>query len=160
MTTFPTATSLPEVLEAMAALYATLPALANVPISNGTPDRGTLDSDEFVALLDADDLEQEARSMNVTNQPRMEEYTVRVLISVVAKGADDDVAISARAAEIFGAIVLAHRQNPTLSGLYTGNAQIIHALGVIAGTFTRRQDSAGLEREAAFSFGVGVRARI
>lgn len=153
-----TATTIEDFGPALKALLAAQPALATVPVTDGPPAPGTFDGAEWVALLDVE-FAQRTRALNTTTRPRLENYTQNVLISVVQQSRSDHTTPGARAWALFAAVADAIRGNPTLTGYFTGDGQIV-AVEVGSGRFTKAVGTDALSREASIEFGLQVEARI
>ena len=153
-----TSTTIDDFGPALKALLEAQAALTSVPVTDGPPAPGTFDGPEWIALLDVE-FEQTVRALNVSNRPRMEQYTQTVLISVVQKSRADHATPGARAWALFNAIHDAFRDNPTLNGYYTADGQIV-AAQIEGGTFKKTVGQDALLREASIEFRIRVDARI
>lgn len=156
--TLKTSSTIPSFAAAMIAACRARPALKNVPMSDGLPEAGVLDGSEWIAFLDVE-FEQTTRGMDVSSRPRQEDYTQAVMINVVqsGRGQDAQAKASSRALELFTELEQSIRDNPTLSGFYTDDGQIV-AVQIGTGKLSKR--ATDLVREVSVEFELSVRARI
>lgn len=156
--TLKTSTTIDDFGPALRTLLAAQSTLTSVAITDGPPAPGTFDRTEWIAVLDVT-FRQEARALNVSNRPRRETYTQNMLISVVQKSRSDHATPGARAWVLFNAVHDAIRDNPTLTGYYTADGQIV-AAQIGSGTFKKSVSADATLREASIEFGIEVTARI
>ena len=153
-----TSTTINNFGPALKTLLVAQTALTNVAVTDGPPAPGTFDGLEWIAILDVE-FEQTARALNVTNRPRRETYTQAMLISVIQKSRSDHATPSARAWVLFNAVHDAFRDNPTLTGYFASDGQII-ATQIEGGTFRKTVTADASVREASIEFRIRVDARI
>lgn len=156
--TLKTSSTIPTIGTALTAAWRARGALSRIPITDGLPEPGILEGPEWVMIGDVE-FEQAARAMDVTSRPRVEDYRVKVMVSVTRAGRGSDVqaAANARAWELFAELEQGIRDNPTLTGYYVDDGQIV-AVQIGTGTFSKR--ATDTVREATIETELVVRARI
>lgn len=150
------------------ALIANLKARQNlqrVLISDGPPPASWLAAEEWVMFGDVTG-NQSWAVINKTRRPRNEEFTIEVIISVIANTTDGDDAVqpmlNARCMEIFAELEDELRGNPTqgvgpATGIDPAGYVIESEISTPVTLAKRGNDHA---REASMTIGIKVKARL
>lgn len=148
--------TIPYFRDALLRALAARAGLSGVAVCDGRPAPDVLASEEFVALMETE-FEISPNAMQRATQPRQEDYTQHVFVSVVGATRDDQVTLGSRAFAIYAEILDQLRSTVHLEGFYTGAGQIASAVAG-AGTYHPKADD--MQREATLEFGIRVTARL
>lgn len=139
--------------------------LADTIITDGPPPASIMQATEWLALLDVHG-EQHWSAIDSQRRPKDETFTIDGLISVISSTTDGDTEIQSivnnRAMAILAELELELRANPTQG---VGPSSGINPAGYVIESqlkspLTLSKRASGETREAAFEFGVFVKARL
>lgn len=156
------ASSIPAFTAALKQGLAARPALTNVVVTDGPAPPGQIETSELVELLDVNG-DQVVHSINRSTQPRLEQMTLTVLITVIWKTTEKQTDVNARAFALLDELDQLLRDSDTgVTAIYIANSGPGRVYGPRRTSMkhTKRSDPNNTVREAGLEVGVYWEARI